>query len=459
MNREEVKKLIYERFIEPTKSKREVFAGVEIELPIINLSKDPVNFEVIHNLTKLFKDKFDFKQTAIDENQNICALEDPITKDVYTYDCSYNNIEFSFGKEKNLYMVKERFDEYCAFIQEVLIQENHIITGFGVNPYRNYNNLVPVPNGRYRMLYRHLCTYPNFTNEKKFHSAPEFGMFTSASQVQFDINYKDLISTINAFSKLEPIKAILFSNSVLNGENAELACSRDMLWEDSMQGYTDENVGMFDPLPQSIEELLDYMLNMSIYCTEQDGKYINFAPIPIANYFNQEEIIGDYYENGKYHKIQFKPKLEDFEYFRTFKFEDLTFRGTIEFRSVCAQPIRESMSVAAFHLGLINQTDKINEILDNDTVIFNQGYSLNELRKIFVKTTIPSFIDKEDLKSLLTAILDLASEELKNKGNNEEKLIKPLYKRVELLENPAQKLIKHLDEGRDLEELILDFSR
>lgn len=466
MNREEVKNLIYQRFIEPTKEKRDVYVGVEIELPIINLEKKEVNFELVHEVTELFKDKFNFDVSKLDDNLKICALKDPVTNDIYTFDCSYNNIEFSFGREKNIYDVKGRFEEYYAFIQEFLKAHNYTLSGFGVNPYRHYNKLVPVPNGRYRMLYHHLCSYPNFSHEKKFHDMPEFGMFSSASQVQIDIEYDKLISTINAFTKLEPINAILFSNSVLidengkvDGEYSDLICSRDMLWEDSMQGYNKKNFGMYDPIPQSIDELLDYMLNTSLYCTEQDRKYINFPPELISDYFTKKEISGEYFEDGKYHKINFKPEINDFNYFRTFKFEDMTFRGTIESRSVCTQPVKDSMAFVAFHLGLINQTEKVNEILDRDTVIFNNGYSASELRELFVKKDLPKFVDEEKLKRLLREILDLSKEGLKLRGNNEEQLLNPLYERVKVLENPGQKLIKHINSGKNLEDLIYEYSK
>lgn len=459
MKREEIKKLVYQQYIEPTRLKRDVFAGIEIELPILNLNKKAVDFKLIHELTVKFKNHFNFKIKARDENCIICALEDPITNDIYTYDCSYNNLEISFGKEKNLYHVKERFEKYYKFIQDVLNKENHTLTGFGVNPYRRYNKHVPISNGRYRMLYHHLCTHHRYKDEIIFHDMPEFGMFTSAAQIQIDVNFDELIPTINAFSKLEPIKAILFSNSVLNGENMELACSRDMLWEDSMQGYTKKNIGMYDPIPRSIEELVDYMLSTSIYCTEQEGKYINFHPIIITEFFKKEKINGEYFEGGKYHEITFKPKKEDFNYLRSFKFEDLTFRGTIEFRSVCCQPVNETMTVHAFHLGLINQIDKLNQILDEDTTLFNKTYSLTELREIFVKSDLPEFVEKSELKKLLIEILDLASEGLIDRGKKEEELLKPLYKRTKSLENPAQRLIKHLNSGGKIEELIYEYGK
>ncbi|MCE7698027.1 MAG: hypothetical protein K8E24_004050, partial [Methanobacterium paludis] len=218
-------------------------------------------------------------------------------------------------------------------------------------------------------------------------------------------------------------------------------------------------IGMYDPIPQSIEELVDYMLSTSIYCTEQEGKYINFHPIIITEFFKKEKINGEYFEGGKYHEITFKPKKEDFNYLRSFKFEDLTFRGTIEFRSVCCQPVNETMTVHAFHLGLINQIDKLNQILDEDTTLFNKAYSLTELREIFVKSDLPEFVEKSELKKLLIEILDLASEGLIDRGKKEEELLKPLYKRAKSLENPAQRLIKHLNSGGKIEELIYEYGK
>lgn len=117
------------------------------------------------------------------------------------------------------------------------------------------------------------------------------------------------------------------------------------------------------------------------------------------------------------------------------------------------------MTVHAFHMGLINQVDEVNQILDEDTALFNKSYSLTELRKIFVKSYLPEFVEKSELKMLLIKILDLASESLKERGNKEEKLLKPLYNRAKSLENPAQRLIKHLNSGGKIEELIHEYGK
>jgi len=79
--------------------------------------------------------------------------------------------------------------------------------------------------------------YPQHKNEvaMRFHERPDFGTFTSASQVQLDVRYEELTDVINVFGLLEPYKALLFANSYLS-DYPEFLCVRNMLWEHSMQG-------------------------------------------------------------------------------------------------------------------------------------------------------------------------------------------------------------------------------
>ena len=97
-----------------------------------------------------------------------------------------------------------------------------------------------------------------------FHHHPAFGTFSSASQVQLDVMDRDLITIFRAFSRLEPVKALLFSNSVLLGEDNRMICVRDMFWENSTHGINPHNVGMYECDFYSEDELLDYISSMSI---------------------------------------------------------------------------------------------------------------------------------------------------------------------------------------------------
>lgn len=459
MEPELIRKHLYQKYIEPTKKKRQGYIGVEIEIPIINLKKEAVDFDIVHNVTDRFIEKFNFDVTGRDDEGNIYAAANKENGDILSYDCSYNNLELSFGKEDRLSVIHIRFKEYYSFLHKEFNRYNYTLTGMGVNPYRIYNQNVPIPNGRYRMLFHHLKSYKNYDLPLYFHNYPEYGTFSSASQVQLDVKYEDLPMAINAFSKLEPVKAILFSNSVLLDEHEELLCCRDMFWENSTHGINPHNIGMFECELSSAEDLLNYIESTSIYCVERGDKYINFKPINIMEYFQRREIEGEYYDKGKYKKIIITPEIGDLDYLRTFKFEDLTFRGTIEFRSICCQPVKDSMTVAAFHIGLMDRIKELNEILNQDYTLYHHGYTAAELRKMFVKSKLDQFVDEDALYDLVKKILDLSYDGLSARGFGEEEFLKPLYERAAERTNPAKNMLSLKNSGVDLEKIICEYGK
>ena len=458
MTKQELQNILYKKYIEPTENKQQTFIGVEIEMPVVNLDYRAVNFDVLHSLTAAFMDQFGFTAANVDECGHIYSAQNSINGDVFSYDCSYNNLELSFGKENNLNVIHERFIRYYSFIQDFLKEHHHALTGMGINPFRKLNNNVPIENGRYKMLYNHLLSYPKYTVlPMYFHKYPNFGMFSSASQVQLDVNKEDIPTVISVFNRLEPIKAVLFSNSVMTEEQKDLLCCRDMLWEHSTHGINPHNVGMFDCEINSIDDLLSYLTTASIYCVERDGHYINFKPTKLLEYFNTKHLSGEYADHGKIISFDFTPQESDIAYLRTFKFEDLTFRGTVEFRSACCQPIEDVMTVAAFHTGLLHKTKELSDILNNDHVIYHNGYTPVELRKMFVRSDFPDFVDPNELYELIHQVLDLCTDGLRERGTGEEKYLYPLYERAKNKTNPAKSMVARLESGESIISLIQDY--
>ena len=453
MNKQDIKNAIYKKYIVPTQRKRKDYVGVEFELPIVNLNKKAVDFSVVHKLADAFVEFFKFKDIKRDDDCYIFSATSNINGDGLSFDCSYNTLELSFGTESNLNILYTRFKEYYSFIQAFLLPYNHTLTGMGINPYREYNNNIPIPSERYRMLFHHLSSYTKY-NGGQFHNYPNFGFFSCASQVQLDVEEENIIEVINTFSKLEPLKSVLFANSPLE----DFVCSRDFLWRNSLHGLNKHNVDMFDDQISTVDDIVDYIENMSLYCIERDGKYINFPPTNLDKYFTADSITGEYWDKKEYKSITFEPKEQDLEFLRSFKFEDLTFRGTVEFRSVCAQPVSEIMASAAFHTGLIENLDKLTDILDNDTVIYNHGYNASELRAMFNKRYFPDFVDSEALSKLLTKIIDIAKEGLKIRSYNEEDFLTPLYSRARHLYCPATQMLDGLQNGVALEYYIKEYS-
>lgn len=457
--KKEVRQAIYDKYIAPTKKERPDYIGVEIEMPVVNLSGQPVDEAVSIAAAESFIEHFGFIESGRDTDGNITSARDSKNGDILSFDCCYSNLELSFGKAVGLFEIKERFEKYVRFLNSEFEKHGYTLTGMGVNPNADINHNLPIQNERYRMLYHHLHSYPKHKNEvaMRFHERPDFGTFTSASQVQLDVRYDELTDVINVFGLLEPYKALLFANSYLP-DYPDFLCVRNMLWEHSMQGYNPHNVGMFGKKVSGIDELIDYIGTQSIYCTMRDGRYIDFTPLTLDEFFSRDSVEGEYFDGEKYQKITFVPEISDLEYLRTFKFEDLTFRGTVEYRSSCCQPLSEALTVAAFHTGLKEKLYELKEILEKDDVIYSHGFNALELQKLLSKQKLPEYIDTAAVEKQLIIILDLAADGLKKRGFGEEVLLSPLYERVHEHTNPAKEMLDGIKNGVPLKSFIEQYA-
>ena len=149
MTREDILSRLYDRYIKPTENKTGSYIGVEIEMPIVNLEHRAVDFEIVHKLTSAFLKEFGFIPAGIDEQGHIYSALNKENGDIFSYDCSYNNMEFSFGKESELHTIHGRFVRYYSFVQDFFKPYHYTLTGMGINPNRLVNNNIPIENGRY----------------------------------------------------------------------------------------------------------------------------------------------------------------------------------------------------------------------------------------------------------------------------------------------------------------------
>ena len=459
MDKEKIYSAIYNKYIAPTKVVRKNYIGVEIEMPVVAFDGGNVDESMVHSVAEHFAEKFGFTPTGYDSQGGVTSYQNDQSGDILSFDCSYSNLELSFGRAKTLFDVYDRFKSYYAFLNEQFHLNGCTLTGMGINPNATNIHGKPIQNERYRMLYHYLHSYKEYASEFgiSFHDRPDFGTFTSASQVQLDVSYDRLIDVINVTGLLEPYKAMLFANSYLP-EYPKYLCVRNMLWEHSMQGYNPHNVGMFSLPMHSANELVEYIGTQSIYCTMRDGKYIDFKPVRVFDYFDKDEIHGRYFDGEMYRDIAFTPEDSDIDYLRTFKFEDLTFRGTIEYRSSCCQPISDVMTVAAFHTGINERISELKELVENDRVIYSHGYSPTELAEMFSKRKHPDFAEKSELSKQLVRILTLAEDGLKYRGYGEEVLLAPLFERAERMTNPAREMIEGIENGIPMRKFIERYS-
>ena len=416
MTKQQAIKLLKEKYLSNMKEDSELFVGVELEFPIVETNGNKTNIEVTKNLFRTLANLSDFEVEKIDDNQNPIQLVHCSSKDRILFELSYNTIEFAFERARSINEVAKRFEDYLKIIQPILQENNHEIQGHGIHPLWKENDNSPVKIERYKMLMAFLAM--NGTGMKT-HSYPSYGAFICGKQVQMDVRRDNYISIINAFNKIEEEKAYLFSNSEFSAEAWDTKIARDIFWEESLHGYYKENVGIYPKDYQSEEEFFNNLAKTAIFTATRGGKSYYFKPIRVEDYLDQKEITA-YTADGNEKIIN--PVKEDLKQHRSYQFQDLTARGTVEFRSVCTQPLETTFAPIAFELGLFVELEKLENYLEDSSFFKNEEQDYRKLRKKYSKKIL-SKEEKEAIQSFSKDLLDIAEAGLMKRGYKEEKFL------------------------------------
>lgn len=416
MTKQQAIKLLKEKYLSNMKEDSELFVGVELEFPIVEINGNKTNIEVTKNLFRTLANLSDFEVEKIDDDQNPIQLVHCSSKDRILFELSYNTIEFAFERAHSINEVAKRFEAYLEIIQPILQENNHEIQGHGIHPLWQENDNSPVKIERYKMLMAFLAM--NGTGMKT-HSYPSYGAFICGNQVQLDVRRDNYLRIINAFNKIEAAKAYLFSNSEFSAEVWDTKIARDIFWEESLHGYYKENVGIYPKEYQSEEEFFNNLARTAIFTATREGKSYYFKPIRVEDYLDQKEITA-YTADGNEKIIN--PVKEDLKQHRSYQFQDLTARGTVEFRSVCTQPLETTFAPIAFELGLFVELEKLENYLEDSSFIKNEEQDYRKLRKKYSKKIL-SKDEKEAIQSFSKDLLDIAEAGLMKRGYGEEKFL------------------------------------
>ena len=416
MTKQQAIKLLKEKYLSNMKEDSELFVGVELEFPIVEINGNKTNIEVTKNLFRTLANLSDFEVEKRDDDQNPIQLVHCSSKDRILFELSYNTIEFAFERAHSIDEVAKRFEAYLKIIQPILQENDHEIQGHGIHPLWKENDNSPVKIERYKMLMAFLAM--NGTGMKT-HSYPSYGAFICGNQVQLDVRRDNYLRIINAFNKIEAAKAYLFSNSEFSAEVWDTKIARDIFWEESLHGYYKENVGIYPKEYQSEEEFFNNLARTAIFTATREGKSYYFKPIRVEDYLDQKEITA-YTADGNEKIIN--PVKEDLKQHRSYQFQDLTARGTVEFRSVCTQPLETTFAPIAFELGLFVELEKLESYLEDSSFFKNEEQDYRKLRKKYSKKILNKK-EKEAIQSFSKDLLDIAKAGLMKRGYKEEKFL------------------------------------
>ena len=104
-----IRQALEEKYLAPTRRERPLYTGIEVEMPILNLKKEAVDFDIVHRTAERFIEICGFVPEKRDDEGEVILASDPVTGDALSFDCSYNNLELSLGKAQDLHLAKIRF--------------------------------------------------------------------------------------------------------------------------------------------------------------------------------------------------------------------------------------------------------------------------------------------------------------------------------------------------------------
>ena len=419
--------LLKDRYLKNIKENPELYIGIELEFPIVHKKGQPTDIEVSKDLMCFLVDALSLKVEKEDQDGNPIQLVEPMSQDRILFEVSYTTLEFAFGKAKSIQEVEGRFRAYMEVIQEKLGEKDHAIQGWGIHPNWDINDNRPVAYPRYQMLMDYL-KMGNNQESVSLHDFPDYGAFICGSQVQLDVSKSNYLRVINAFTQLEAAKAFLFANSEFSGADWDTQISRDIFWEDSMHGIYPENVGVNARLFKDEDDFFDYLDRSAIFTAERDGETYYFSPIRARDYLATEEVSA-YTLNGK--ETLLVPQEKDFQTHRSYQYQDLTTRGTVEFRSVCTQPLDRTFASAAFHLGLLVNLDKLETYLETAPFFERFGRDYKSLRRQFSKKQL-SDEETAGIVQFSKDLLAIAEQGLEMRGQQEMTYLEPLKEKMTL---------------------------
>ncbi len=436
------KKLLLEKFIYPYLSKNTNYIGVEIEYPLISLDNQINTKSLIISLFDYLKSQHNFTTDAVDVDGNAISVKNDFG-DKITLEGRYEIIEFALQKDLNINNIAKRFFNYFEVVQAFLQEHKCFLTGIGTNLTDNPSKVNLLDTGFCRAIHEYVDKFSTYRNPKYF--------LTNMQSIQthvevFRNNFSDLqnngdalIKTLNLFNKLDFVRAILFSNSLpnLNAIPSNMSypnnilCARDFNWKNSQfpnTGTTNEEFG-------SLDELVDYLSSLELFFKFRNGQYEAFNGPTISEYFSNPNQVDDV-----------------LDIFRYLKNVVLNSYATVEIRSDCTQPLKDTFAPVAFNVGIANKVEEANEITtrflqDNKILLSNstlRDMAINDIK----------IVEDNIMRTFIQELYGLSKVALEERGFGEEQHLLCLQERIDTLQCPAKKQKRLLEKGVTLDKIL-----
>ncbi|MFZ4849826.1 MAG: glutamate-cysteine ligase family protein [Caldilinea sp.] len=378
--------------------------GREAEFPVVDADGESVDVRRLWQ-TLLANPQLEPEYGPGPQRNFITGLKGPDYS--YALEVGLGTIEVNTRPCEDLFEIQQLMAEAVSRLVSAAARAGWRVLGYGIQPVTPPQLRIMSPKQRYLSLFRAMGEpWLWYT-------------VTAADQLHVAVSRAEMVQLLNFGNLVTPILIALCANSpIYDGQESPYCSARE-----GRMAAIRANEHRHGMLVRPMASLVDFIetVSQSTYLILRAGGDVFPSSIPFTEYLREH---GADYAAFLFHEhyIWNSARLR-------------AAYGTLEIRPACQQPWAENMVVAALNLGLVEAASAVSAL-----IVETLGEDYWEKMRLYHQQVVRYGLDApQPAPQLLQRVLALAGEALAARGRGEERLLSPLWRRVERRQNPAQR--------------------
>lgn len=383
----------------------------------------PPTFDGERGIEALLKGLTRFDWQPVEENGRIIAL---LRDDASITLEPAGQFELSGAQLENVHQTCKETNQHLCEVKAVADELGIGFLGMGFQPKWARSEMPWMPKGRYKIMREYMPKVGSLGLD----------MMTRTCTVQTNLDFEneaDMVKKFRVSLALQPIATALFADSPFTeGKPNGYLSYRSHIWTDTDAGRT----GMLDFVFEDgfgFERYVDYLLDVPMYFTYRDKKYIDCAGLSFRDFLQ-----------GKLSALPGElPTLNDWSDHMTTAFPEVRLKKYLEMRGADGGPWRRLCALPAFWVGLLYDSEALDAAWD-----LVKDFSMqerNHLRDGVPKHALKLPFRGQTVRELAIEALKISALGLKNRrrlnkhGDDEALFLHPLMEIALANETPAER--------------------
>jgi gamma-glutamylcysteine synthetase len=345
--------------------------------------------------------------------------------DVLSSATGYCVVELSVAPEVSLDALRRRVGDSLEPVLSFCREQKLVLLGHGIHPVTPPDPELLTAKGRNAF-------WDDIFEARDQSARVHLFTATAASQAHVDISGEEAAAALVVFNGLAPAQIALNANSaVWNSKvDAQYKCVHESFWDRWLPD--EDRVGMPTEKPSSLGDYAQHLMSLRPVYVERGGEPVMLPSCQsFAEFCESGQTTG---RRGDSESVEVEPREEDFELHLTFCWHNarLSRYWTLENRVNCQQPPDSLLAVGALTLGLAERLPQARELVDRYDWEDLRAARLDAMRRgLYAK------VGAQPMSSLCEAMLEIASDGLRMRGEKEQSYLAPLWRRLTRGQCPA----------------------